>query len=99
MINVTVVTSTPTTAHQFAIPLSEDGLLVTEGTLTQQVLDLHKADKNPGAAARVLVGQNVALVIGVGSKYKAKDFAAAAVRAASDKAPLILRASSAAEAQ
>jgi leucyl aminopeptidase len=38
-------------------------------------------------------------VIGVGLIYKARDFAAAAVRAASDKAPLILRASSSEEAR
>ena len=99
MINVTVVTSSPTSAHQFAIPLSESGLLAKEEALTQQVLDLHKADKAPGTAARVMIDQNIALVIGVGSVYKARDFAAAAVRAASDKAPLILRASSAEEAK
>ena len=97
MINVTVVASSPTTAHQFAIPLSESGLLHAEEKLTQQVLDLHKADKAQGTAARVLVGQNIALVIGVGATYKARDFAAAAIRAASDKAPLVLRANSAAE--
>ena len=99
MINVNVVTSAPTNAHQFAIPLSESGLLVKEDSLTQQVLDLHKADKTPGSAARVMIGANIALVIGVGSVYKARDFAAAAVRAASDKAQLILRASSAEEAK
>jgi leucyl aminopeptidase len=99
MINVTVVPSSPTIAHQFAIPLSDSGLLVKEDALTQQVLDLHKADKTPGTAARVMIGQNIALVIGVGSIYKARDFAAAAVRAASDKAPLILRASSSEEAR
>jgi leucyl aminopeptidase len=99
MINVNVVTSSPTNAHQFAIPLSEGGLLVKEDSLTQQVLDLHKADKSPGAAARVMIGENIALVIGVGSVYKPRDFAAAAVRAASDKAPLILRASSSEEAK
>jgi leucyl aminopeptidase len=99
MINVTVVTSSPTSAHQLAIPLSESGLLAKEEALTQQVLDLHKADKAPGTAARVMIDQNIALVIGVGSVYKARDFAAAAVRAASDKAPLILRASSAEEAK
>jgi leucyl aminopeptidase len=99
MINVNVVTSSPTNAHQFAIPLSEGGLLVKEDSLTQQVLDLHKADKSPGSAARVMIGQNIALVIGVGSVYKPRDFAAAAVRAASDKAPLILRASSSEEAR
>jgi len=99
MINVTVATSSPTNAHQFAVPLSESGLLVKEDSLTQQVLDLHKADKTPGSAARVMIGENIALVIGVGSVYKARDFAAAAVRAASDKAPLILRASSSEEAK
>ena len=99
MINVNVVTSSPTNAHQFAIPLSDSGLLVKEDSLTQQVLDLHKADKTPGSAARVMIGENIALVIGVGSVYKARDFAAAAVRAASDKAQLILRASSAEEAK
>jgi leucyl aminopeptidase len=99
MINVTLVTSSPTNAHQFAIPLSDSGLLVKEDALTQQVLDLHKADKTPGTAARVMIGQNIALVIGVGSIYMARDFAAAAVRAASDKAPLILRASSSDEAR
>ena len=99
MINVTLVTSSPTNAHQFAIPLSDSGLLVKEDALTQQVLDLHKADKTPGTAARVMIGQNIALVIGVGSLYMARDFAAAAVRAASDKAPLILRASSSDEAR
>jgi len=99
MINVTVATSSPTNAHQFAVPLSESGLLVKEDSLTQQVLDLHKADKTPGSAARVMIGENIALVIGVGSVYKARDFAAAAVRAASDKAQLILRASSAEEAK
>ena len=99
MINVTVVTSSPTNAHQFAVPLSESGLLVKEDSLTQQVLDLHKADKTPGSAARVMIGENIALVIGVGSVYKARDFAAAAVRAASDKAPLILVASSSEEAK
>lgn len=99
MINVTVVTSSPTNAHQFAIPLSESGLLLKEKVLTQQILDLHKADKAPGAAARVMVGQNIALVIGVGSNYRARDFAAAAVRAASDKAPLVLRATSKEEAR
>ncbi len=99
MINVTVATSSPTNAHQFAVPLSESGLLVKEDSLTQLVLDLHKADKTPGSAARVMIGENIALVIGVGSVYKARDFAAAAVRAASDKAQLILRASSAEEAK
>jgi len=99
MINVTVATSSPTNAHQFAVPLSESGLLVKEDSLTQQVLDLHKADKTPGSAARVMIGENIALVIGVGSVYKARDFAAAAVRAASDKAPLILRARSSEEAR
>jgi leucyl aminopeptidase len=99
MINVTVATSSPTNAHQFAVPLSESGLLVKEASLTQQVLDLHKADKTPGSAARVMIGENIALVIGVGSVYKARDFAAAAVRAASDKAPLILKASSSEEAK
>ena len=99
MINVTVATSSPTNAHQFAVPLSESGLLVKEASLTQQVLDLHKADKTPGSAARVMIGENIALVIGVGSVYKARDFAAAAVRAASDKAPLILIASSSEEAK
>jgi len=99
MINVTVATSSPTNAHQFAVPLSESGLLVKEDSLTQQVLDLHKIDKTPGSAARVMIGENIALVIGVGSVYKARDFAAAAVRAASDKAPLILIASSSEEAK
>jgi leucyl aminopeptidase len=99
MINVTLVPSSPTIAHQFAVPLSDSGLLVKEDGLTQQVLDLHKADKFPGTAARVMIGQNIALVIGVGSIYKARDFAAAAVRAASDKAPLILRANSSEEAR
>jgi leucyl aminopeptidase len=99
MINVTVATSSPTNAHQFAVPLSESGLLVKEDSLTQQVLDLHKADKTPGSAARVMIGENIALVIGVGSVYKARDFAAAAVRAASDKAPLILIANSSEEAK
>ena len=99
MINVTVATSSPTNAHQFAVPLSESGLLVKEDSLTQHVLDLHKADKTPGSAARVMIGANIALVIGVGSVYKARDFAAAAVRAASDKAPLILIASSSEEAK
>ena len=65
MINVTVVTNTPTTPHQLAIPLSDGGLLTPLEELTQQVLDLHKADKTPGSAARVLVGQNIALVVGL----------------------------------
>jgi leucyl aminopeptidase len=99
MINVTVVTASPTITHQFAIPLSDSGLLTPNASLTQQVLDLHKADKKPGASARVLIGQNIALVIGVGSEFHARDFAAAAVRAASDKAPLVLTASSADEAK
>lgn len=99
MINVNVVTSSPTNAHQFAIPLGENGLLISEPSLTQQVLDLHKADKKPGSIARILLGQSVALVVGVGSTYKPKDFAAAAVRSASDKAILVLNASSAEEAK
>ncbi len=99
MINVSVVTSSPTTAHQLAIPLGEAGLLASEAILTQQVLDLHKADKKPGTVARVLLGQNVALVVGVGADYQPKDFAAAAVRAASDKAVLVLNAKDAAEAK
>ena len=99
MINVSVVTSSPTTAHQLAIPLGEPGLLASEAILTQQVLDLHKADKKPGTVARVLLGQNVALVVGVGADYQPKDFAAAAVRAASDKAVLVLNAKDAAEAK
>jgi leucyl aminopeptidase len=99
MINVSVVTSSPTTAHQLAIPLGETGLLASEAVLTQQVLDLHKADKKPGTVARVMLGQNVALVVGVGADYQPKDFAAAAVRAASDKAVLVLNAKDAAEAK
>ena len=83
MINVNVVTSSPTTAHQLAIPMGENGLLVSEPSLSQQILDLHKADKKPGSVARILLGQNVALIVGVGSSYKPKDFAAAAVRGAS----------------
>jgi len=99
MINVTVATKTPTTAHQLAIPLSDAGLLNAEAALTQQVLDLHKADKKPGTVARVLMGENVALVVGVGANYQAKEFAAAAVRGASDKASLVLTAKNAAEAK
>ena len=99
MINVNVVTSSPTTAHQFAIPMSENGLLVSEPSLSQQVLDLHKADKKPGSVARILLGQNIALIVGVGSSYKPKDFAAAAVRGASDKAVLVLNAANAEEAK
>ena len=99
MINVNVVTSSPTNAHQFAIPLGENGLLASEPSLTQQVLDLHKADKKPGSVARVLLGQSVALVVGVGANYKPKDFAAAAVRSASDKAVLVLHAANAEEAK
>ncbi len=99
MIKVASATSSPTTPHQIAIPLSDSGLLTSEHGITQQLLDLHKADKKPGTAARILVGQNVALVIGVGSIYKPSDFAAAAVRAASDKAPLVLVAKDAQEAK
>ncbi len=99
MIKVASATSSPTTPHQFAIPLSDSGLLTSEHGITQQLLDLHKADKKPGTAARILVGQNVALVIGVGSIYKPSDFAAAAVRAASDKAQLVLVAKDAQEAK
>ncbi|MEN9962387.1 MAG: hypothetical protein RIS66_800 [Actinomycetota bacterium] len=99
MIKVASATSSPTTSHQIAIPLSDSGLLTSEHGITQQLLDLHKADKKPGTAARILVGQNVALVIGVGSIYKPSDFAAAAVRAASDKAQLVLVAKDAQEAK
>ncbi|MEY3614737.1 MAG: hypothetical protein RL752_645 [Actinomycetota bacterium] len=99
MIKVASATSSPTTPHQIAIPLSDSGLLTSEHGITQQLLDLHKADKKPGTAARILVGQNVALVIGVGSIYKPTDFAAAAVRAASDKAQLVLVAKDAQEAK
>ncbi|MFM1766959.1 MAG: hypothetical protein RIR81_340 [Actinomycetota bacterium] len=99
MIKVASATSSPTTPHQIAIPLSDSGLLTSEHGITQQLLDLHKADKKPGTAARILVGQNVALVIGVGSIYKPSDFAAAAVRAASDKAQLVLVAKDAQEAK
>ena len=99
MINVTVATSVPTAPHQLAIPLGETGLLSSEANLTQQVLDLHKADKKPGTVARVLTGQNVALIVGVGAHYQAKDFAAAAVRGASDKAALVLVAKDANEAK
>ncbi len=99
MIKVASATSSPTTPHQIAIPLSDSGLLTSEHGITQQLLDLHRADKKPGTAARILVGQNVALVIGVGSIYKPSDFAAAAVRAASDKAQLVLVAKDAQEAK
>ncbi|MEY5023149.1 MAG: hypothetical protein RL569_62 [Actinomycetota bacterium] len=99
MIKVASATSSPTTPHQIAIPLSDSGLLTSEHGITQQLLDLHKADKKPGTAARILVGQNVALVIGVGSIYKPSEFAAAAVRAASDKAQLVLVAKDAQEAK
>ncbi len=99
MIKVASATSSPTTPHQIAIPLSDSGLLTSEHGITQQLLDLHKADKKLGTAARILVGQNVALVIGVGSIYKPSDFAAAAVRAASDKAQLVLVAKDAQEAK
>ncbi len=92
MIKVSVVTSSPNTPHQIAIPLGETGLLNSEPAISQQLLDLHKADKKVGSSARILLGQNVALVIGIGSSYKPADFAAAAVRAASDKATLLLRA-------
>lgn len=99
MIKVTVATSTPNTAHQIAIPFGEAGLLGSDSNLTQQVLDLHKADKKAGSVARVLLGQNVALIVGVGSDYRPQDFAAAAVRGASDKAVLVLNAKDAAEAK
>ncbi len=99
MIKVASATSSPTTPHQIAIPLSDSGLLTSEHGITQQLLDLHKADKKLGTAARILVGQNVALVIGIGSIYKPSDFAAAAVRAASDKAQLVLVAKDAQEAK
>ncbi|MFM1958115.1 MAG: hypothetical protein RI929_478 [Actinomycetota bacterium] len=99
MIKVTVATSFPTTPHQLAIPLGENGLLTAQASLTQQVLDLHKADKKPGSVARVLNGQNIALVVGVGSNYQPKDFAAAAVRGASEKAVLVLSAADANEAK
>ncbi len=99
MIKVSVVTSSPNTPHQIAIPLGDTGLLNSEPTISQQLLDLHKADKKAGSSARILLGQNVALVIGVGANYKPADFAAAAVRAASDKAVLILRAKDANEAK
>ena len=99
MIKVTVVTQSPTTPYQLAIPLADSGLMASEPSLTQQVLDLHKADKKPGTVARMQLRENVALVVGVGSNYQAKDFAAAAVRGASDKAGLVLTASSAAEAK
>ncbi len=92
MIKVSVVTSSPNTPHQIAIPLGDTGLLNSEPAISQQLLDLHKADKKAGSSARILLGQNVALVIGIGSSYKPADFAAAAVRAASDKATLLLRA-------
>ena len=99
MIKVTVATSFPTTPYQLAIPLTDSGLLPAQPHLSQQVLDLHKADKKPGSVARVLNGQNVDLVVGVGSRYQPMDFAAAAVRGASDKAQLVLAASDAAEAK
>ncbi len=99
MIKVTVATSIPTTAHQLAIPLGESGLLVPQPSLTQQVLDLHKADKKPGTVARIRIGESVALVVGVGANYQPRDFAAAAVRGASDKAVLVLSASDSAEAK
>lgn len=99
MIKVTVVTESPTTPHQLAIPLADSGLMASEPSLTQQVLDLHKADKKPGTVARVQLRENVALVVGVGTHFQAKDFAAAAVRGASDKASLVLTASSATEAK
>ena len=99
MIKVSVASAFPTTPYQLAIPYGDAGLLTEESGLSQLVLDLHKADKKAGAAARVSHGQNVALVVGVGSTYKAQDFAAAAVRSASDKATLVLSASSAQEAK
>lgn len=99
MIKVTVVTQSPTTPYQLAIPLADTGLMAPEPSLTQQMLDLHKADRKPGTVARVQLRENVALVVGVGANYQAREFAAAAVRGASDKASLVLVAKDAAEAR
>lgn len=98
MINVTVSQTLPTTIHQLAIPYSKSNSESQKGLPEKSLLELHKADSKSGSVARIQDGSNVKLVIGVGAEYVVRDFAASAVRAASDKAPLVLTAQTAEEA-
>ena len=99
MINVVVSQSTPTTQYQLAIPYAKEVANQHPELPQQSVLDLHKADTKTGTVARIQESDRLLLVVGVGSEYVARDFAANAVRAASDKAPLVLVADDEAEAQ
>ena len=99
MINVVVSQSTPTTQYQLAIPYAKEVTKQHSELPQQSMLDLHKADSKTGTVARIQESDRLVLVIGVGSEYVARDFAANAVRAASDKAPLVLVANDEVEAQ
>ncbi|MFM1950551.1 MAG: hypothetical protein RL418_238 [Actinomycetota bacterium] len=95
MIDVTITNSLPTENYQLAIPFQVGDQL----PFTQVQLDLHKADSKFGAVARIATENGTTLIIGTGKERKLRDFAAHAVRAASDKFPLVLQASGEAEAK
>ena len=99
MIKVVVSQSIPTAQHQLAIPYAKDAAEQHTQLPAQLLLDLHKADSKTGAVARIQEADRLLLIVGVGSEYVARDFAANAVRAASDKAPLVLIAKDPAEAK
>lgn len=91
-INVSQVPSTG--SKQLAIPYLKSGFATEILELSETELELHKADSKLGSIARIQKGNDVGLVIGMGANFVPRDFAAAAVRAASDKFTLVIHANS-----
>lgn len=88
MHEVSVVTSFPTNPYQLAIPYSsEDELAKLSLPISQDELSLYKAEPKSGTIARVPLGKNVGLLIG--GELPTADFVAAAVRNATQVAPLV----------
>ncbi|MEY3561310.1 MAG: hypothetical protein RL068_462 [Actinomycetota bacterium] len=99
MIKISVSDNLPTNKYQLAIPYLEAGIPSSHPTIAKSQLDIHRAESKLGQIARIDMGDYLALVIGSGIDFKPRDFAAYAVRAASDKAPLVLLANSPEQAQ
>jgi leucyl aminopeptidase len=99
VIKISVSDNLPTIKYQLAIPYLEAGIPSSHPTIDKSQLEIHRAESKLGQVARIDMGDYLALVIGSGIEFKPRDFAAYAVRAASDKAPLVLIANSPKQAQ
>ena len=89
MHTVSLVSQLPTTSHQLAIPYtSKDVLAKYSLNLSEAQLGIYKAETKTGSITRVAHGESVVLLIG--GEQSTRDFVAAAVRAASSSAPLVI---------